>query len=202
MDERIKIITDWLGSGSINLFGKPFSGKDTQARALAEMLRGVLVGGGDILRSHADRQVGRTMSGGGIVPSELYLKLVTPYLARTEFKDKLLILDSVGRAHGEESTIVNAAAASGHHVKAAVLLNIPEGEVWRRFELSKVQGDRGERPDDSREALAVRLKKFQAETEPVIEFYRQQGLLIEINGELLPHDVTNEIILKLTQAAA
>jgi adenylate kinase len=202
MHEQTKKITDWLAAGSINIFGCPFAGKDTQARILAQLFNGALIAGGDILRSHHDPvKIKQIMAEGGLVPSDFYLHLVLPYLSRPIFKNKPLILSSVGRSKGEESTIVEATNASGHPLKAVILLELPEDEVWRRFEAAKAEHDRDGRTDDQRKTLKKRLTKFKDKTMPVIEFYRSKDLLIEVNGALSREEVTKEILKKLGQKA-
>ncbi len=202
MDDQIKTISGWLGTGSINVFGRPFCGKDTQGRVLAELLGGELIGGGDILRSHHDPQkIEKVLAEGGIIPSDFYLEIVLPYLSRPEIKQKPLILSSVGRSHGEESIIMKATTDSGHPIKAVIMLQLSEQEVWQRFAQAKTQNDRGNRPDDQSEALKTRLKKFEDKTEPVIDFYRDKGLLIEVDGTLPKSQVTKEIIDSLSKRA-
>jgi adenylate kinase len=197
MNDEIKIIANWLGAGSINIFGCPFSGKDTQGRILADLFGGVLIAGGDILRSHHDpEKIKQVLANGGIVPSDFYLGMVLPYLSQPELTGKPLILSAVGRSHGEEPAIMKATTDSGHPLKAVILLNLSEEEVWRRFEAetAEAQHDRGKRSDDHRTVLKTRLKKFQTNTIPVIEFYRGKGLLIEVDGVLSRGKVTNEIL--------
>lgn len=195
MNNHTKIITDWLGTGSINIFGRPFAGKDTQGRILAELFGGVLIGGGDILRSHDDpKKIEDILASGGIVPSDFYLQMVLPYLSQASLRDKPLILSAVGRSHGEEDIIMKATHDSGHELKAAIVLVLSEEEVWKRFDESQTHHDRGNRTDDHREVLANRLKKFQEKTTPVIEYYRQKGLLIEVDGMLSLEEVTEEIL--------
>lgn len=201
MYEKTNIL-NWLGSGSINIFGRPFSGKDTQGRELAELFDGELIGGGDILRSHDDpAKIEQVMAAGGIVPSDFYLNMVLPYLSRPELRDKPLILSAVGRSHGEEPDTMKAAAESGHPIQAVIMLQLSEEEVWRRFEAAKVIQDREARADDKREVLANRLKKFQERTLPVIEFYRDKGLLIEVDGTRSREEVTTEILQRLAERA-
>lgn len=195
MDNKIK---NWLGAGSINIFGRPFCGKDTQGRKLAELFGGALVGGGDILRSHPDpARVEQVMKEGGIVPSDFYLQMVLPYFSRPEFAGKPLILSAVGRAHGEEEQIMQACVGSGHPLKAVVLLDISENDVWRRFEAAKSLDDRGTRADDDRSALQTRLQKFAERTMPVLNYYRQKSMLIEVDGTLSREEVTSEILKHL-----
>lgn len=202
LSDQIKTISNWLGTGSIDIFGCPFSGKDTQAHNLANLFNGVVIGGGEILRSHHDpKKIEQVLDSGGIVPSDFYLNLVLPYLSQPKFKEKPLILSTVGRSHGEEPIIMKAAADSGHPIKAAIVLQLPEDEVWRRFEEAKTSKDRGNRDDDRREVLKTRLKKFKDKTMPVIEFYRDKGLLIEIDGMPSRQEITNNILKSLLTRA-
>jgi len=202
MDKHIDEIGQWLGTGAINIFGRPFSGKDTQGELLAKLFGGELIGGGDILRSHHDpKKIEDIMASGGIIPSDFYEQMVLPYLARKAFAHKPLILSSVGRSHGEEPVILRAAAAAGHPIKTVLLLKISEEEVWGRFEESLEDHDRGNRSDDRRDVLKTRLQKFQEKTAPVIEFYRDKGLLIEIDGAKSREAVTEEILTALARCA-
>ena len=203
MDIKIQKISEWLGTGSINIFGRPFAGKDTQGSELADIFGGVLVAGGDILRHyHNQEEIEQVMAAGGIIPSDLYLKIVLPFLSRPDFKEKPLILSSVGRLKGEENTIMEATTSSGHPIKAVVLLQLTEEEVWRRFEESLVSHDRGDRADDHRQVIENRLHKFQNKTVPVIEFYRSKDMLIEVDGTLSPEEVTKEILDSLASRAS
>lgn len=202
MDDQVKTISKWLATGSINIFGSPFAGKDTQGLILADILGGALVAGGDILRSYPDQEkIKQMMSTGDLFPTDFYMSIVLPFLSQKEWKDKPLILSALGRLRGEESMIMKATTDSGHPIKAVILLKLSEEDVWNRFEQSKLQQDRGDRADDNREALENRLKKFSEKTVPVIEFYRKEGLLIEIEGSLNRIKVTEEIIKSLAERA-
>lgn len=202
MQDQLSIIKSWLGSGSLNLFGRPFAGKDTQGKILVESLGGVLLGGGDILRSYPNQsRIEAYMQAGDLIPSDFYFEIVVPFLAQAEFAGKPLILSAVGRLQGEETIILQATHDSGHPIKAVIVLELSEDEVWKRFDIAQQQHDRGTRADDSREALTNRLEKYRTKTVPVIEFYRQQGLLIEIDGTLSRSAVTQEIYDQLLARA-
>ena len=202
MSNQLEMLKDWLGAGSIDIFGRPFSGKDTQAEKLAGIFGGLVVSGGEILRSHHDpREVEEILNSGGIVPSDFYLKLVLPYLSRLAFADKPLILSAVGRSHGEEVDVIQAAEQSRHPIRAVILLDISEDEVWRRDGLSADRKERGQRADDTQKALELRLKKFEDQTMPVIDFYRNRDLLVEVDGSLPREAVTEEILAKLAELA-
>ncbi|HUD03268.1 MAG TPA: nucleoside monophosphate kinase [Patescibacteria group bacterium] len=198
MENKIQTINNWLGTGSINIFGSPFAGKDTQGQRLAKLFHGQLIGGGDILRSQATPDyVKNHMEAGQLAPTEEYMQIVLPYLGQTDFTGKPLILSSVGRWHGEEEGVIKATALSGHLLMAVIFLQLSEGEVWNRWEVSKQINDRGKRTDDNEKSIKIRLAEFQDKTIPVIDFYRDKGLLIEINGDPKQDEVTTEIINRL-----
>src|SRR5487761_1120926 len=86
-DEQWRIIAKWLGIGSLNLFGLPLAGKDTQCRRLAAHFDAVVISGGDILRQRSDIPVYvRTASEqGAMAPTNEFLQIAIPYLSRPEF---------------------------------------------------------------------------------------------------------------------
>ncbi len=200
---QITHIKDWLGHGSLNLFGMPFAGKDTQGEKLARHLGAPLVGGGDILRgSIIPQHVKKIMHDGGLVPIEDYLQIVLPYLGRPEYHKRPLVLSSVGRWHGEETSVIEALQQSEHHLKAVVFLTLDERIIWQRWKASQRGSFRGQRHDDDADALEVRLEEFRLKTKPVIDFYRDLGVLIEIDGSQTIHAVEADIIASLTSLAA
>ena len=133
------------------------------------------------------------MARGDLIPSDLYLKIMLSYLSKSEFLGQPLILSAMGRLKGEEAVVMKATADAGHPIKAVVLLQLSEEEIWKRFDAAKELNDRGQRADDSRAALENRLVKFHLLTEPVINYYREQGLLVEVDGAP-PRDVVMEEI--------
>ncbi len=203
-DVALQQIAHWLDSGSINLFGIQFSGKDTQGRRLVELFNAPpLIGGGDILRnSVVPEHIKEIMHAGFLPPVDDFVRIVVPYLKRQEFAGKPLILSAVGRLYGEEKAIMRAIEEAGHPLRAVILLNLDESLVWKRWELLKQQDDRGNRTDDSAEGLKNRLDEFRNRTMPVIDFYRSKGLLIEVDGSLPPDEVTEAILAGLAERAA
>ncbi len=189
-------IKQWLGTGSINIFGPQFSGKDTQGNYLVETFEAApLLGGGDILRnSVVPAHVKEIMNRGNLIPTKDYIKIVLPYLARPEFKSKPLILSAVGRWQGEEEGVLKVTTESNHELKAVIYITINEEVIWKRWQAHEEIGDRGSRADDSRDGLKMRLQEFRVKTLPVIDFYRSKGILIEINGDQLPEQVFADII--------
>lgn len=203
MEENIDIIKNWLGTGSVNIFGLPFVGKDTQCERLAEMLGApAVISGGAIARSQQDNEeVQAIMATGALLPSDVYENIVVPYLQRPEYQGHPLVLSSVGRMDGEQQVILSATEKADHPIKAAVLLTMPEELVWKRFEESHYNADRGQRRDDNLAVLQNRVKEFNERTKPVLEYYRQQGLLIEVDGTPSKDEVTEQMVSALVQKA-
>lgn len=203
--EHTETIRKWLGSGAINIFGLPFAGKDTHGRQLAELLDAPLLSSGDVFRASRDILTPEdlsTLDSGGLPPSDVFLKLFTPYFEKTEFAGRPLILSSVGRWLGEEVGVLNAAERSNHPIKAVVYLHLAEDQVHTRFLKSKELQDRGERHDDEEHKLDKRIDEFNQKTIPVVEEYRKRGLLIEVNSDAPKDEVFDNIIARLFMIAS
>ncbi len=201
--ENLSLIKKWLGAGSINVFGAPFAGKDTQCRVIAEKLEAATFGSGAIFREQSNnKKLQKAMSTGDLIPSDMFFEIILPYFQKSEFSGKPLILSSIGRWEGEESVIFDATKQSDHPTKAVVYLAISEEDIWKRHQEAKVLGDRQQRQDDkSDDILRNRINEFNIKTLPVIEFYRQKGLLIEIDGTQTRQQVTDQILEKLLERA-
>lgn len=183
--EKLHRIHEWLGTGSVNFFGLPFAGKDTQAEHLGRVFDVPVISSGHILRT-ADLapEVRAQIDSGDLGPTEQFREIVLPYFYRPEFQNKPLLLSSVGRMSGEEQPVIEAAHDSGHTIRAVPYLKMPEGESFRRL---AGQPDRG-RADDTPTKLRKRLDEFYEKTQPVLETYERAGLLIPINA-MQPEDV-------------
>lgn len=195
-------LREWLGTGAINIFGLPMSGKDTQGVRLAEALGAKFLSSGAIIRE-MERETGRDLtSAGGLAPTELFYKWVLPYFERRELWEVPLVLSSIGRWHGEERQVINVAEGSGHPLKAVVYLEITADEAVRRWQAARDAGAREGVPggsgvlsdeagrgaaetradDQDFEVFRRRIMEFRDKTMPVIEEYRDLGLLVKVDG--------------------
>lgn len=184
LDEiKLSTVRSWLGKGSINIFGLPYAGKDTHGQFLADTFGAALLGGGEILRnSKLPSHVKTIMERGDLIPTDEYVRIVLPYISSNTFIGKPLILSSVGRWHGEEDGVLQAAEQSGHPVKAVIYLHITIKAANERFNRSQEKGDRSGRADDTKDKLITRFSEFEEKTLPVIDYYRNQGILIDVDG--------------------
>ena len=202
-EEKISTIKEWLGTGSINIFGLPMSGKDTQGIKLAETLDAKFLSSGMIIRAMEKETKKSYTADGSLLPTNLFYEWVLPYLERRDLFNYPLILSSIGRWSGEETEVMSVSAGAGHEIKAVIMLNISEAEVEQRFENAKALNDRGTRLDDKNlEILKNRLKEFREKTVPVLQHYETLGLLINVNGKQSREDVFNEIVEKLFAVAS
>ncbi len=202
MEEKIVKIKEWLGTGSINIFGLPMSGKDTQGVKLAEMIGGKFLSSGIIIRAKEAETRQKLSNKGALIPTDIFYEWVLPYFASAELREFPLVLSSIGRWSGEEDQVIEAAARSGHEIKAVVLLNVSEADVENRFEVSKALMDRGAREDDKDIVVfRTRLEEFREKTMPVIFHYKALGLLVSVNGDQTREAVFDEIIDKLYKRA-
>lgn len=205
MEENLAKIKNWLGTGSINIFGLPYSGKDTVGVKLAEVLGAKFLSSGLILRNaeKTDRELSAELSRGALAQPTKFREIVLPYLNRPDIAPYPLILSSVGRWVGEETPTMEAATAGGHPIKAAILLNVSETDIKSRWDAARVIQDRGKRSDDKEMAiLNTRIAEFRSKTMPVIQNYRTLGLLIPVNADQPKEDVFNETVQKLADFAS
>ena len=204
-NEKIAYIRRWLDTGAINIFGLPFSGRETTGRSLALALGAVYISGGEIIR-HSGRQLSRaslrTTNNGDLLPIEDFERLILPYLKNDTYRDYPLILDSVGRRMDEEIEAIDAAAEGGHPIKVAVILNVSENTARERWKVSRLAHDREDHYDDRDERyLDERFAQFRQETEPIIAAYRREGTLIGVNGIQERSEVITEAINKIYEFA-
>ena len=203
MEDKIETIKSWLGTGSINIFGLPMSGKDTQGIKLAEALGAKFLSSGMIIRAMEESTKNNYSNEGNLIPSNVFYEWVLPYLERPDLFESPLILSSIGRWEGEEKQVMSVAAGAGHEIKAVILLNVSETDVEKRFETAKVLNDRGKRADDNNsEIFQTRLKEFREKTMPVLQYYKSVDLLINVNGDQSREEVFNEIVEKLYAKAS
>jgi adenylate kinase len=200
--EKIDVIKKWLGSGSIDIFGRPFAGKDAQGKRLAQLFGSTLIGGGEILRhSTIPNRVKEEISEGKLAPTDDYINIVLPFLSQPDLTNQSLFLSSVGRWHGEEEAVMAALDKSGHPLKAVIYLNISPNESHTRWLAREINNDRPNRYDDNEETLNIRFTEFQDKTIPVMDYYRDLGLLVEIDGKGPRGEITDLIIDALYKLA-
>ena len=198
--DKLARIKSWLGTGSLNVFGLPMSGKDTVGERLAKDLDAKFLSSGIIIRAFEAEQNQNMTGSGQLIPTNTFYDIILPYFSREEMKNDSLILSSVGRWAGEEDKIMEAAKNGGHEIKAVVLLDLTEAVVKSRFEAAKELNDRGVRADDaSLEIFETRIREFNEKTVPVLNHYDELKLLIRVPADGSRDEVYSSVIDKLVE---
>lgn len=198
--DKLAKIKAWLGTGSLNVFGLPMSGKDTVGERLAKDLDAKFLSSGIIIRAFEAEQNQNMTGSGQLIPTNTFYDIILPYFSREEMKNDSLILSSVGRWAGEEDKIMEAAKNGGHEIKAVVLLDLTEADVKNRFEAAKELNDRGERADDANlEIFETRIREFNEKTVPVLNHYDELKLLIKVPANGSRDEVYSSVIDKLVE---
>ncbi len=176
----------------IILIGIQGSGKSTQGNLLSEKLKVPYLSSGHIFREMAKektplgRYMKETLNAGYLISDEKTIPIIEEYLAKPEYKNGY-ILDGFPRTTKQAEDFSNG-------VDKVVYLKVSDKEaLWR---LSG-RMDEGVREDNTLTAIRKRIQLFHDLTEPVIDFYRQKGNLIEVDGERDIETIHAEIMSNL-----
>ncbi len=204
------------------LLGPPGSGKGTQGERLQEDFHLPYYATGDILRAAVKdgTELGitakRFMDEGGLVPDEVIIGVIA---ARVEGPDSAdgFILDGFPRTIGQAEALAEEMGKLGRSLTAVVLIETDDDEVQRRLGGRRTCAKNGHifhvdfdppknddvcdvcgarlivRDDDKPEVIAKRLETYHAQTEPLVEFYEEKGLLKRVDGSLPPDEVGDRI---------
>lgn len=172
----------------IIVIGIQGSGKSTQGNLLSERLSIPYLSSGHIFREMSKektpigRYIKETMNAGYLIPDDKTLEIVEEYLARPEYSNGY-ILDGFPRTVPQAEKFANG-------INAVIYLKVTDKEaLWRLAG----RDEEGVREDNTLKAIMKRIDLFHTKTKPVIDFYRQKGILVEIDGEKNIEDISHEI---------
>ena len=178
------------------LFGPPGAGKGTQAAAISEKLAVPHIATGDILRENVrnETELGvrakQYMDQGDLVPDEVVIAMVEERIKRDDAADGFL-LDGYPRTVAQAKALDDTLAADGKAIEAVIRLLVDDDElVSRLLRRAQEQG----RSDDTREVIENRLAVYRNETEPLVDLYRERGLLHEVDGTGSVSEVRQRIL--------
>lgn len=164
----------------IVLMGIQGAGKSTQGNRLADKYGIEYLSSGHIFRTMAQektplgRYIKETINAGVLVPDSKTLEIVQDYLSREEY-NKGYVLDGFPRTVAQAEEFQNGLTAVVH-------LKVSDKEaLWRIA--GRIMAAVEVRDDETLPALKKRIDLYHEHTEPVIEYYREKGLLEEIDGE-------------------
>jgi len=168
----------------IVLLGPPGSGKGTQAALLKDRLGVPHISTGDLLRSAVaegtplGKKAQSFMDRGELVPDELMLGLIEERLGSADVKPGF-ILDGYPRNLAQARALDEVLERIGQPAEKALELVVDEEQIVDR--LAKRADEEG-RSDDTEEVVRNRLAVYREQTAPVSDYYREKGLLEQIDG--------------------
>jgi len=168
----------------IILLGPPGAGKGTQAVLICKKYGIPHISTGDMLRqqvasgSALGKMVKSVLDSGELVSDELVMQVLEDRLAAPDCTHGYL-LDGVPRTVVQAEILRSILAKSNSSITSVVQLEVPEQVLLDRI---RHRGGAGARSDDTAEVAANRLQVYWTQTAPVAEFYRQEGLLKQIQG--------------------
>ncbi|MGW7492702.1 adenylate kinase [Streptomyces luteogriseus] len=204
----------------IVLVGPPGAGKGTQAAFLAKNLSIPHISTGDLFRANISRQteLGKLaksyMDAGNLVPDEVTIAMAKDRMEQPDAENGFL-LDGFPRNVSQAEALDELLETEGMQLDAVLDLEVPEDEVVKRiagrricrndsshvFHVTYKQpakegvcdvcgGELYQRDDDSEETVRTRLEVYHTQTEPIIDYYKAQGLVVTISAFGKVEDVT------------
>lgn len=173
------------------LIGIQGAGKSTQGNLLSEKLGIPYLSTGHIFRELAKektplgRYIKEVMNAGYLIPDKKTLEIVSEYLGRPEYK-RGYILDGFPRT-------LTQAKAFKNGIDKVIYLKVSDKEaLWR------IAGrDDAVREDETLKAILKRIEIFHKFTEPVLDYYRERGCLVEVDGEKSIEDIRHDMLKKI-----
>ncbi|MCW2849241.1 MAG: adenylate kinase [Marmoricola sp.] len=184
----------------IILMGPPGAGKGTQATGVAEHFGVPAISTGDIFRANVSNgtELGRKakefMDAGEYVPDEVTNLMVRNRIDEPDAEPGFL-LDGYPRTLAQVEELDGMIKHTGHSLDAVVVLTVDSEELVQRL-LQRAETDG--RSDDTEDVIRRRQELYIEQTEPLIEVYREHGILIEVDG-MGEVDEVSERIFKALQ---
>ncbi|MFH9087564.1 adenylate kinase [Streptomyces sp. Ru62] len=196
----------------IVLVGPPGAGKGTQAVRLAEKLGVPHISTGDLFRANISRQteLGKLaksyMDAGNLVPDEVTIAMAKDRMEQPDAENGFL-LDGFPRNVSQAEALDELLRTEAITLDAVLDLEVPEDEVVKRIAGRRIcrndsshvfhvtysppkqegvcdvcGGELYQRDDDSEETVRKRLEVYHTQTEPIIDYYKAQGLVVTISS--------------------
>lgn len=173
-----------MTSRRLLLLGPPGSGKGTQAEILVQRLGIPQISTGDMLRAAvaAGSEVGRKakalMDRGSLVPDEIVIEVAERRLGEADAR-RGFVLDGFPRTAAQAEALDRILAGLDTPLERCVVLNVDEEALTTRLlRRASLEG----RSDDNEETIRNRMGVYRKQTQPLIDFYRKQALLHEVDA--------------------
>ena len=182
------------------IIGPQGSGKGTQGARVAEAFRIPAISTGDVFRANVKegtplgQQVQAIIEAGDLVPDELTGAIVRDRLAQDDAAGGFL-LDGYPRNIGQVGDLDAFLDERNEPLTGVIELSVPREESIRRIALRAAEQGRS---DDNDESIAKRLSIYESETAPILDVYRERGIVDAVDGVGTLDEVFERIVVALT----
>ena len=210
----------------ILVLGAPGAGKGTQADIISREMGLPHIASGDLFRQALEKktQLGLLaksyMEKGELVPDEVTIKMILERISQPDCASGCLF-DGFPRTLRQAEALDKALVNRGKSIYKAIYIEVPEEELVKRLsgrwlcrncqtpyhviasppkipgKCDKCAGELYQRSDDREETVRERLNVFYDLTIPILDYYRKQNRLIEVNGNLGIQEVSRKILSML-----
>lgn len=207
---------------NVVLMGPPGAGKGTQAGTVARLVNAAHVASGDLLRDLIKQQTDQArlvksyMDRGELVPDDLTLAIVMARLDREDARGGF-ILDGFPRTVNQARALDEQLRRNGRGIDRVIDLVVPDDVLLARLSgrwlcedchasyhmvyspprvpgvCDRCGGRLYQRPDDTVQTARRRLEIYEDSTRPVLEYYRDKGILVEVPGDRSVGEVTEAL---------
>ncbi|HEY43326.1 MAG TPA: adenylate kinase [Anaerolineae bacterium] len=212
------------------LLGAPGAGKGTQAERLSQTLKVPHISSGNIFRENLKNQTelgqvaNRYISEGHLVPDDITIAMIKERLERPDCARGAL-LDGFPRTPAQAESLESILAQKGARLEVVLYIKVPQETLIHRlsgrwmcraenhvfheeFNPPQIAGvcdydgsELFQREDDQKETVTERIRVYLEQTAPLINHYRQKGLLVEVDGNQSIDEVTEALMAVLSVGA-
>jgi adenylate kinase len=173
-----------MSARKLLFLGAPGAGKGTQAIRLARRLEVPQISTGEMLRqavasgSELGRRVKDTLERGELVSDPIVIEVARERLSRPDAR-RGFVLDGFPRTVAQAEALDRMLGELGSRLERCVALRVDEEAIVERLlARARVEG----RSDDNDETIRRRMRVYEEQTQPLLDYYRRRGLLAEVDG--------------------
>ncbi len=208
---------------NIIMLGPPGAGKGTQAKMLVEEFGIPQISTGDMLRAavaegtELGKKAKEYMDRGQLVPDEVVIGIVRERLSKPDCH-KGFILDGFPRTVPQAEALDKILQEMGKRIDCVINIVVPDEEILKRLTgrrtcrkcgamyhvefnppkkegvCDKCGGELYQRDDDKEETIRKRLEVYKAQTEPLVDYYKKKGVLVDIDGTKSIQEIYQDIL--------